>query len=234
VTARPPIAATIPELGPLLGRLIAPPGDYPPPRAGLEEVRLEFLSILFERAGAARGLLAAGDPSQARVALGSRTWIEVWERAVAGAEAVLAEEANRLLKAAAAVSRFPPKRLATLLPGPDNRRLQAARLSAAGIPLEEAAARLDRTTDAWEESVRLVAGELEAAWDSLLAISSQELAKWERRAAEVREWRRPWLPLVLIGVVLLGIGTWVGLMLGGYLPVPGWFLPVANWFWGLS
>lgn len=234
MTVRPPIAATIPELGPLLGRLIAPPGDYPPPRAGLEEVRLELLSILFERAGAARGLLAAGEPSAARTALGSKAWIEVWERAVAGAEAVLADEANRLLRSAAGVSRFPAKRLATLLPGQGDRRLQAARLSAAGIPLEEAAARLDRSADAWEESLRLVAGELEAAWDRLLAISAQELAKWERRAAEVRGWRRPWLPLVLVGLVLLGIGTWVGLMLGGYLPVPGWCLPVANWFWGLS
>ncbi len=224
---------TVPELGPLLGKLVAPPGEYLPARAALEEVRLELLSGLFERAGAARALLDKGNIDGARTALSAKAWIEVWERAVAGAETVLYNEAQRRLKEASAVSRFPAKRLGALFPGAEDRRLQRARLSAAGISLEETAARLDLDGAQSEETVRVVAGETEAAWDRLLAIAAQELASWERRAGEVRAWRRPWTPVMLTGLALLGVGTWLGLMLGGFLPVPSWFRPVAEWIWSL-
>ena len=55
-------AATIPELGPLLGKLVAAPGDHLPLRAGLEEVRLEWyprMDVLIEIEGDQPGIEAA-------------------------------------------------------------------------------------------------------------------------------------------------------------------------------
>ncbi len=75
--------------------------------------------------------------------------------------------------------------------------------------------------------------ELEAAWEELVITAHQELSTGDRRAAEIRQWKRPWTPLVVTGLLLLGFATWLGLVLGGYLPAPGWLGPLTQWFWNL-
>jgi hypothetical protein len=232
VTA-PGTPAALPELGPLLGRLIAPPGEKTPFEAALDGVRVALLTELFDKAGAARGFLLVGDLPGARAALGRTAWLEVWERAVAAALECILEEIERNLRDAAAVSRYPRERLAAALPDPEERRLLAGRLSAAGIGLETALERLGETGRDWNEQLRRVCGELEAAWDRLVSTALQELAGWNRRALEIRVWRRPWMPLLVAGGVLLALSVWLGLVLGGYLPTPGWLRPLAEWVWGL-
>jgi len=224
---------TLPELGPLLGTLVAAPVELPAGRAVLEEARVELLSQLFDKAGTARAALAKGDEVAARKALGPASWLEVWERAVAGAVRSLGQEIERRLRHAAAESRFPRKRIAALLPDAEERRILAARLSAAGMGLEETVTLLDNPARTWEEALRRVAGELEAAWDRLVATALHELDRWDRRAMEIRVWRRSWLPLVLAGTFGLALAVWLGLVLGGIIPAPGWLRPLTDWLWNL-
>jgi hypothetical protein len=226
------LQAGLPELGPLLGRLAAP--DAPVSRdRDLEPVRLELLSALFERAGKAREHLAAGDVAAARATLNRETWLALWEQAVSGAGAALLAGIERRMRDAAAVSRLPARRLAARLPDDEERRVLVARLSSAGIGLEEATKELANPAIEWSETIRRTAGELTGAWDLLRAMVGQEIDSWDRRTSQVREWRRPWRPLVLAGIALFVLAAWIGLVLGGFLPVPGFLRPVAEWYWSL-
>jgi hypothetical protein len=224
---------TLPELGPLLGRLIEVPAELTPADAALDAARIQLLTTLFEHAATARELLVRGNSPGARTALGRTTWLETWERAVAEATSAIGAEISQRLRDAAAVSRFRARRLAPLLPGPEDRRVLAARLSAAGIGLEAAVPRLEDPSTPWTDALRRTAGELEAAWEQLVITAHQELSTWDRRATEIRQWKRPWTPLVVTGLLLLGFATWLGLVLGGYLPAPGWLSPLTRWFWNL-
>jgi hypothetical protein len=223
----------LPELGPLLGRLAAAESERSRRDSGLEAVRLELVSALFERSGAARARLAAGDPTGARAALGPGVWLELWERAIARASDAIQGEINRRLRRAAAESRFPTRRLSALLPGEEDLRILEARLSAAGIGFESALHGLDGEKVPWHDALRLAAGELESAWERLVLAADRELGVWDARAAAIRGWKRPWGPLALSGAVLLALAIWLGLVLGGYLAVPGWFRPVAERIWSL-
>jgi hypothetical protein len=223
----------LPELGPLLGRLAAAEPERSRRAPGLEAVRLELVSALFERSGAARARLEAGDVAGAQAALGPGVWLELWERAIARAGDAVQGEMDRRLRRAAAESRLPARRLSALLPGEEDRRILGARLSAAGIGFESALHGLAGETVPWHDALRLAAGELESAWERLVLAADRELGVWDARAAAIRGWRRPWGPLVVSGAVLLALAIWLGLVLGGYLAVPGWFRPVAEWIWSL-
>ena len=228
--ARPP--GELPELGPLLGRLAAP--DTPATRdRDLEPVRVALLSELFERAGRARERLAAGDAAAARAVLGRDTWLAIWERAVSEASSAMFAGIERRIRDAAAVSRFPGRQVGARLPDAEERRVLTARFSSAGIGLEEVSRELGNPAVEWGEAVRRTAGEFTGAWDQLRALARQEYDAWERRTTQIREWRRPWRPLVLVGVALLSLAVWLGLVLGGFLPVPGFLQPLADWYWSL-
>jgi hypothetical protein len=222
----------LPELGPLLGRVAAPEGAELRDRS-LEPVRQEMLSALFDHAGRARELLAAGDEPGARAALGRDSWLAIWEIAVRSATEAVMTAAERRLRDAAAVSRIGPKRLAAKLPGSEDRRMLAARLSSAGIGLERSSRDETGSADEWTEGLRRAAGELSAAWDRLTTLAHEEIGAWGRRAAEVQAWRRPWRPLLLTGAGFLLVVGWLGLVLGGYLPVPSFLRPLTDWYWSL-
>ncbi len=227
------VPEVLPELGPLLGRLLAPPAEKFPAEAALDQVRLDLLTKLFERAGAARDFISLGDEPAARSALGGAVWLDVWGQAVAAAARTVSREIELRVREAAAVSRYPARRLATALPDAEAQRLLAARLSAAGIGLEEAAERLSEPSRPWHETLRRVAGELEASWERLLATARAELESWDGRAAVIGAWRRPWRPLLIVSALLLALATWLGLVLGGYLGAPTWLRPLTDWVWNL-
>lgn len=224
--------SSLPELGPLLGHLASP--DAPASRdPELEPVRLALLSALFERAGKARALLAAGDSGAARAALAREVWLGIWEGAVAATLTALLTGIERRLRDAASISRIGRKRTASLLPSPEDRRILGARLGSAGMGLEQATLELAKPSLEWDEALRRTAGELTDGWDRLVALARQERDFWERRIADVRAWRRSWRPLVLAATALLLLAIWLGLVLGGYLPVPGFLRPLTDWYWSL-
>lgn len=227
-------AAVIPEAGPLLGQLLHPPRSETGVCPGLDQIRADLLTALFDRTGAARDLDAVGDAAGARAALGRPSWLEVWEPAVARAAEVVGAEIVRRLAAAAAVSRIPKRRLREAMPDAEDRRVLEARLSAAGIPFEAASARMGAGSGDWEEEFRRTVGALEAAWAGLVAVAREELGGWDVRAADLRQWRRPWTPLLIAAATAFTFAILLGLVLGGYLPAPAWFRPVAEWVWSLG
>jgi hypothetical protein len=222
----------IPELGPLLGTLIEP-ANSGSEDAPLDAVRLSMVGALFDRAGTARGLLASGDEAGARMALGPRVWVGIWEDAADRSAAAVTRRIDRQIRQAAAYSRYPRKRLMPQLPSAEDRRVFAARLSAAGIGLESAARVLESAGAEWQEAQRRMAGELEQSWHRLVQTAHEELAIWEGKSHAIRAWRRAWWPLLAGGGAAIAFSTWIGLMLGGYLPVPDPLRPAAEWIWSL-
>src|SRR6185436_11750335 len=195
----PPV---IPELGPLLGAMVEPP-DPGALRPELEAVRIDLVSALFERARAARRRLAEGGPDEARDLLGASVWVELWNRAAEQASTGFKGAIERELREAAAFSRFPPKRLRALMPTAEDARILSAKFSAAGIGLESAAPQLSNPGVDWQEALRRAAGELTEGWKELRSAAEREHAGWSARVEVVREWRRPWRPLVLGGLAAL-------------------------------
>ena len=218
----------IPELGPLLGTLVEPPG-HEGQEAALDPTRLAMVDAVFARGAQARRHLAQGDEEAARIALGSSAWLEIWDAAAARSAGTLIERTEHRMREAAAYSRFPARRLAAQLPSAEDRAVLTAKLNAAGTGLEAAAPTLDARSEEWDQAARRAAGELEQAWQRLIRAAEDEMSIWERRIEEIRTWRRPWLPLAVGGSIALGLGAWMGLVLGGYLPVPGPLRPLDEW-----
>jgi len=193
------------ELGPWLNRLVAPPAPVSQAETLLSDLRLRLLTRLFERP----------------------EWRAAWQDAVAEAAAMVSGEVEARFRAAAALSRYPARKLRTILPDSDARGILAARLSACGIDLEES---LNQAGTSGPE-IRMRCGLLEVAWGRLVATADQELAAADRMAADLRAWRRPLVPLVIASGLLLIVAVWAGLVLGGYLNSPAWFRPIAESVW---
>src|SRR3954469_11977336 len=122
---------TVPELGPSLGRLSDPPlasTDRDNLDIVLDDIRLDLVTGIFDRAGAARSFAAAGDRHSAVASLGRVAWLDLWERAVAAAAQRLAEAVNARMRAAAVESRLPDSKLDRVLLSAQDVRAVASRL----------------------------------------------------------------------------------------------------------
>ena len=234
----------VPELGPSLGRMVRPPAlsviendtHWPP----CDDLRLGLATRLFDLAGLARGPGVA--PAEA---LTAAAWRQAWEETVHAVAARAAEEVEARLVAAARGSRMPHRRLARHLLSPADRRALTARLGEGAVSLYTALDALEaaRSTLAdrpmrpgeaertWIAAVEAAARRQETAWLALEAAWERDRPVWEEELAAVRRWRRPAWPVYAMGAVLFGAATWLGLVLGGYLPVPGPLLGVAGFFW---
>lgn len=221
----------LPELGPLLGRLTEITGRSPAPDLGLDPVRLELVTALFERGRAARAALAAGDGVEARTTLERDAWLALWSRAVAAAtDRTLAALDGRLERAAARAG-APGRQRRALGPSEEDRAVIRARLDAAGIALEQALARPLAGRRDWPAGLRGAAGALEESWDELERTAGEILREWEPVVARLEGWRPPTLAYAGPAIVLVLAALGVGLAIGGYLPRPAWLDPVARWFW---
>jgi hypothetical protein len=239
---------TIPELGPSLGRLIDPPAAprHPGPLdIDLEDIRLDLVTAIFDVAGAARSFAAAGDRQGAIASLGRVAWLDRWERAVNAAAQRLADAVNARLHLAAAESRFPAKKLTGfLLTGEDTRAI-ASRLGSGGAGFVSALDALEQTVPAaaasgargrggqedWQRAVMTAARRLESAWLALVGASGMEQDRWMAEIERVRIWRRPTWPLWLLTALVLIVATYLGLLLGGYVPVPSLLRGFAEFWW---
>ena len=236
---------TIPELGPALGKLVVPalPGA-PLPVVPLEDIRLKLVSQIFELAGDARRWLREGDRALAVATIDRDAWEGCWQTAVNAVAQRIAEKANSRMLAAGQESRISAKRLAALALNDDEIRSLAARLDRAGEPLRHAltaldavsaAARGERATpeavEAWKDGLATTARRTEAAWIALEERALEEWRRWEVEIAGLRSWRRPTWPLVAISLSIFCLFLWIGLMIGGYVDVPGPLRPAAEWVW---
>lgn len=242
---RPAIAAPlVPELGPALGELVAPAGlaGYAHGWVALDDVRLGLVSTLFDLAGAARGFELAGDSASAVASLGRAAWLGAWETALDATAARIAEAIDARFANAASEARLPARRRTALAVTAEERRALEARLGAdaAGLvaaldALEEAGnavtARGDGGLAAWREALLAAARRIETAWAGLERAAQAEEARWRGAIEGVRRWRRPVWPLWLFSVLLVGGAAYVGLVLGGYLPVPAPLADFARWVW---
>ena len=236
----------VPELGPSLGRLVDPP---PSTRGALDlslgDLRVELVSRVFDLAGAARSFAASGDHAGAIASLGRVAWLGLWEKTVAAAAARIAAAANRMLESAAEESRYPARRLRALRLTDEDARAIGARLGSGGAPFVAALDTLERTVhatgsargrdasgaQAWQAGLGTVARRLESAWLALEDAAGREQERWGAEIAMVREWRRPGWPLWLVTAVVMAAAAWLGLVLGGYVPVPPALEGVAAFWW---
>jgi hypothetical protein len=251
VVTQPPTPAeswAVPELGPSLGRLSDPPiapSDRGALGIQLEDIRLDLVSGIFDVAGAARSFMAAGDRQGAIASLGRVAWLDLWERAVAAAAQRLADVVNTRLRDAASESRFPPGRLAPLLLSTEDVRAIGARLGSGGASFVSALDALEQTVPAasasgtrgrlgqeeWQVALATTARRLESAWLALGETARAEQEHWKKEIERVRSWRRPSWPIwVITTVVLLALG-YLGLILGGHLPVPAVLRGFAELWW---
>ena len=224
--------ATLPELGPALGRLVHPATPSPVDRL-LAPIRLSLVTRLLEAAGEARSALREGPETAARAALAPAAWAAMWDAAAEQAAAILTRTLDERFIAAAAVARMPAWRA-------DRHRVTAAehrgihaRLGAGAGALLRAAGELDRVpSSGWAEQVLATARRMETAWAALIVAAERELAEWEADIAGVALWRRPQWPLWAFTAAVFAFALWAGLVLGGFLPVPAPLRPAAEFFWG--
>jgi hypothetical protein len=240
-----PATALVPELGPALGRLC----DRPAPASGrwvrLDDVRLALVTGIFELAGAARAFSLADDRAGAVSSLNRQAWLGEWERAVAEATDRIVRAVDLRFTSAAREARLPARRRGQLALADSDRHAISGRLGAGSLPFLQSLEALDQTVPGvsasgargeaavrqWQEAVLAVARRLESAWLALEAAAVREEALWTSEVQQVRAWKRPTWPLWLVTGLLLAAATYLGLVFGGYLPVPDPLLGVAREVW---
>jgi hypothetical protein len=237
---------TVPELGPSLGRLVDPPATSPGAlRVPLDDIRITLVTGVFDLAGASRSFAAAGDREGAVASLGRVAWLQLWEKAVAAVAGRIAGEANAALRHSAEESRFPQRRLRSLTLDDEDVRAIAARLGSGGGPfvaaldaLEQAghvsgarAREAEAGARGWQAALGATARRLESAWLALEQTAEVEQARLAAQIGMVRGWHRPTWPVWVITAVVLAGAGYLGLVLGGYLPVPPPLQGLAAFWW---
>jgi hypothetical protein len=236
----------VPELGPSLGHLGDPPPDAPggPLGVRLDDIRLRLVTEVFELAGAGRAFAAAGDPDGAISSLNRVAWLALWEKAVAASAERVAAMVNARLDEAAAESRYPRRRLRAARLTPADTRAIAARLGGGGGAFVAALDELEQaahgasahhgraqTAAAWRAALTAAARRLEAAWLALEQAAIAEQRQWQVDVARIRAWHLPRWPLWLLTAIVLAGAIYLGLVLGGYLPVPPMLAGLAEFWW---
>lgn len=225
----------VPELGPALGRLTAlpgaPVGAPPAPRLEHSDIRLAMIGRIFDVAASARGALdgdgAAEILSPERLrAEWDRAAGQVADRTIGAVGAALLDAGvrsgvgGRLLKRAALTK--------------EEGALLRARLLGAGVPFIDGLTALDVAapgSEEWREALLASMRRLETAWLAMEQRALQEERAWDPEVSRLAEWRpSPWPRRIVAGIVVVSF-LYVGLVLGGYLPVPPGAEPVAEWWW---
>jgi hypothetical protein len=238
-------AATLPELGPWLGRLCnAGAATRFRHFVPLDDIRLALATGVLDLAGAARGF-SPDDHAAIVGSLHARNWRQLWEKALGDAASRTADAIDAGFASAAALSRFPRRRLARLQVSEAERAAMKARLGAGAVPFEESLVRLEDLAGAagssgrggeaafsrWSDGLAAAARQLETAWMALEEAADREGARWKVEIDKVRDWTRPRWPLWVLSALLVGAASWLGLVLGGFLKVPAWLLPFAEFWW---
>jgi hypothetical protein len=247
VSAPPRLASSglIPELGPALGRLCNRAHPASGRWVGLDDIRLDLATRIFELAGAARAFALADDRAAAVSSLNRQAWLTEWERAVGATTERITRAVNLRFDSAGREARLRAARRTELLLAEPDRLAISGRLGAGSLPFLHAldeleqvvpsasasGARGDAAVAEWQEKLLSAARRLESAWLALEAAAQREESLWSPEIARVRSWRRPTWPLWLVTGLVLAVVTYLGLILGGYLLVPAPLLPLAHEVW---
>ncbi len=224
-------APPLPEIGPFLGRMTDVTRRYADASPDLDRIRLDLVSRVFERVSEARKHLEAGDSDGAAALLAPEVWVGWWRGTATLATGTLLDAHRERLLAAAVRRRFSAHRALALLPDGDARSVVAARIEAAGIPLETLAR--DGTGTDPVDSMRRWAVALDDAWDELENLVGRELAVLSASIRTVDAWRPPLWPWIGAGLTAALALGWLALALGGQITRPAWLDPLAGWFWSL-
>jgi hypothetical protein len=84
---------------------------------------------------------------------------------------------------------------------------------------------------AWRSALTAAARRLEAAWLALEEAAAAEQRRWQVEVELVRVWHLPRWPLWLLTAIVLTVATYLGLVLGGYVPVPPRLAGFAEFWW---
>jgi hypothetical protein len=221
-----------------------PPSGTPPHWITLEDLRLGLVNQLFELAGDARQWAREGDRELALATLNREAWLKAWHHTIGAVADRAAGAIGERLLAAAAEARLPAGKASALPLDPDEIAALAARIDGETAGLESALFAVDQAAHAarsgrasagavaeWQRAICAAARRMEAAWLAMEEALGREWQEWAVEVEEIRVWRRPLWPLILVGAVLFLIAGYVGLVLGGYLPVPELLRGVAEAIW---
>ena len=192
-----------------LGRLAAPAHAAP-----FDDVRLALVdAIVAAKAGGRMDQVA---------------WEDAFGAAARSVRLRVFADAEQMLRAAAAHSRYPARRLQAVLPNTDVADALLNRLTAEAMPLERYEGLGDDPV-----SRRARAAALETAWDGAVRVATAETARWRTVAMQVAAWRRPtgilWMITIALVLVALVLAAW----LSGAIASPAWFHPINAWWWRL-
>ena len=179
-----------------------------------DDVRLALLDSIISAK-------AAGEMSQA-------AWEGAFGSAARSLRLRVLADAERLVRAAAAHSRCPARKVQAILPDADEADALLNRILAAGMPLERLGGLGDDPV-----SRRARGAALDSAWEGATSVAATESARWRATAAQVAEWRRPAAPLWVTGIVVVLITLLVAAWLSGEVASPAWFRPVNDFWWRL-
>lgn len=225
----------VPELGPSLGKLVSGAGRNEGALL-LDPIRYRLGTRIIECAGEARRLAASDERSAALAAVSRANWEHAWEEAINAVAAQVVQRVTEHLGAEADAVGMGRRKRARLEYQQQEKVTLRARLACAGADLipvldtleAQALLALDATglerevIETWQDTLKLAARRLEAAWLALERVVDEELADGRRKADAVAQWRKPLGPVLAVGVVVLAPVLWLGLVLGGYVPAPEW------------
>jgi hypothetical protein len=137
-------------------------------------------------------------------------------------------DAEQMVRAAAAHSRYPARRLQSLLPDAEVADSLLNRMAAEAMPLERYEGLGDDPV-----SRRARAAALETAWDGAVRVAAAETARWRTVAMQVAAWQRPTGMLWTITIALVLVALVVAGWLSGAIASPPWFHPINELWWRL-
>lgn len=216
---------TLPEAGPLLGRMTDVTRRVADPALDLDRIRLELVSRVFEQVARARA-----NPDDGAL-LAPEVWLGWWRGAVGQVVGRIETAHRERLLRAAARRRYRADRAQRLLPDAEAIGMVSARIDAAGIRLETLATEPRQASAALE--LRRWAVALDDAWDELEDLAAREYAALLPNVRRIEAWRPPNWPWLVAGGAIGAAVLWVALAIGGQVPRPAWLDPAADWFWSL-
>jgi len=230
-----PMPLRVPELAPLLGRVLVP-RRLEEPWVPLDDIREELATRVMELGGEARAAATREDRDRVLDAVSRRAWLAAWEAAVRRAGERVTAALDTEIERAARRVRMPRRPRRRRLLTASEKRAISARLAAGGETLVAALDALDAVTARvreasvldkaahaeWQEALRTAARRLEAAWLALETQVADEQRRWADEIDAVARWRPSLWPLVALWTPVAVALVWLGLVLGGYLPAPAW------------